>query len=426
MVILRVSVGREIGCHVDDFLNDDDQAERLTFKEMRAFTFFALQSVLNIRPGPILNITITDYECLKKGIRLTTKHKTGYMNAVAIEVPKELIKHLNKMLAMYQEQYKKNPKYLFCSPSGKPLTTIPRDIDEVFTAHFDKNTLQNFRFGATNVRKSWDTEFEKNPEFKNKYSKAHEQQSGHSEITRKKYYAKRPDKDSMSGLLSYYHDRLSSNKSKLQASTEEHEKEPLMDIEVPYDTTATEKHFEPVAGPSVNKKKQVPAQSLCTVERRKRPRVDYSNMEISDIEEFSEEDSFEGNLRKEVGNFLGEQDDTDSLINIKARRNAKPKSQKINNQKLIRNDNSERDFIDDGRTMFQSTLTTYKGSKFDEKEVQVVNAFRFIDHQPTKKEVQTKFQEIHGFSKDSSTVKVYLKVLQTMPQGASICIDTLV
>ena len=73
--------------------------------------------MLNIRAGAILLIKVDVFEYLKGNILMSNKHKTGYINSVALRIHPNLITPLDAMLEKFESLYDKRTKLLFASSS---------------------------------------------------------------------------------------------------------------------------------------------------------------------------------------------------------------------------------------------------------------------------------------------------------------------
>ena len=84
---------------VCEVLANDLEEKKLSVSTLKALNFFLLQTRLNVRPGPILNIT---WKCFDSHLKLgryfeTNEHKTGKYFDVAISMEQDQIQFMEEL-----------------------------------------------------------------------------------------------------------------------------------------------------------------------------------------------------------------------------------------------------------------------------------------------------------------------------------------
>ena len=65
------------------------------------------------------------------------------------------------------------------------------------------------------------------------------------------------------------------------------------------------------------------------------------------------------------------------------------------------------------REKYRKCLSTFKGSKFGEQELKVLEVYKYVTEVPSKNHVRDTFQRVVGYSQEEYVTRVYLKVLQS-------------
>ena len=111
---------------VIEVLERDLEEKNLT-TTLKAINFFLLQCRLNVKPGPILNVT---WECfdshLKAGhVYETSDHKTGKFFDVAVRIEADQITFLDEMRERMKSEYPTMPSLMFANTKSQHETNCP-------------------------------------------------------------------------------------------------------------------------------------------------------------------------------------------------------------------------------------------------------------------------------------------------------------
>lgn len=68
---------RTMARRAEELLQENLESKSLTYKENVSLCFFLLQSIHNVRPGPLLSLTTAELESMSEELRRSTDHKTG-------------------------------------------------------------------------------------------------------------------------------------------------------------------------------------------------------------------------------------------------------------------------------------------------------------------------------------------------------------
>ena len=144
-----------------------------------------MQTRLNVRPGPILNIT---WKCVDSHLKLgryleTNEHKTGRYFDVAISMEKDQIQFMEELRISMQEEFGQLPPFVFINDKHAPETKIATLINEAFVDMFGDDP-NNERFNANSIRKIWEMHV-KRIDLPANHKEAHLPQTAHSEMTAK-------------------------------------------------------------------------------------------------------------------------------------------------------------------------------------------------------------------------------------------------
>ena len=173
---------------VIEVLERDLEEKNLTTTTLKALNFFLLQCRLNVRPGPILNVT---WECfdshLKAGhVYETSDHKTGKFYDVAVRIEADQIAFLDELRERMKSEYPTMPSLMFANTKSQQETKMSYLISDTFTELFqdDPNLV---RYNANSIRKFWEM-YMAGLELSQNHKDAHLAQTAHSETTARKHY----------------------------------------------------------------------------------------------------------------------------------------------------------------------------------------------------------------------------------------------
>jgi hypothetical protein len=352
---------QELTAKVLSTLKEDRQCNFLSYKQSVAMNFFLIQATHNIRPGPILAMKLDEYVTLKNQNELikTREHKTGYKYKIAIKIKEECHPFLDSMIEKYIDLYNKDPYYLFSNSSGNQISTIALWQSQVFQ-EFWPQTVSEFRFHATSMRKYWDSMWEKTGEVPKELEDAFATQTGHSKDTAKKYYVKGPTSEEMEGCLDFMWDKLVKNS-----------------------------YSENEIGQEM-------------------PSCSYDNAQIEgdgrggDNDIYSEDGEDDGDSEDDKDSEDSEDDEDDEdFYSI-------PGSKKVVSQTKRRTKS-----LAQSKSKFKKMLDTYRAGKspWTDSQKEVVRQFKEISSIPRKADVREKFLELFGEDYNEIDVdKVYRKI----------------
>ena len=173
---------------VIEVLERDLEEKNLTTTTLKALNFFLLQCRLNVKPGPILNVT---WECfdshLKAGhVYETSDHKTGKFFDVAVRIEADQITFLDEMREKMKSAYPTMPSFMFANTKSQQETKMSYLIRDTFTELF-QNDPNLVRYKANSIRNFWEMHMAR-LELSQNHKDAHLAQTAHSETTARKHY----------------------------------------------------------------------------------------------------------------------------------------------------------------------------------------------------------------------------------------------
>ena len=188
-------------------LNADLKKQHLSLNQLKALNFFLLQIRLNVRSGPLLNITWSAFDTyLRNGLVYeTNEHKTGKFYDVAIKMESDQVLFINELRQRMNFEFGSPSVFVFSNKKNCPETRMAFLISEAFTDLYGDNP-EEVRFNANSVRKFWEkrvTELQLNENEK----QAHLAQTAHSETTANKHY-KRVSHADRQAVLNIYKEQL--------------------------------------------------------------------------------------------------------------------------------------------------------------------------------------------------------------------------
>ena len=189
-----------------EMLNENLKNEQYTYLEEKTLNFFLLQLRLNIRQGPILSLTwsavdqmveqrkaktqtdensSSNNESCHSGstdpneIELTNRHKTGYIDPVALHIRNDQLPLLQHLRNNFKKTYQFNPKYVFGNTVNKCETTASSQVTIVFRKFFGDDPAK-FKFNSNSIRKYRDTRInELRGELSDQFLQSHFGQAAH-------------------------------------------------------------------------------------------------------------------------------------------------------------------------------------------------------------------------------------------------------
>ena len=133
-------------------LNDDLNKQHLSLNQFKALNFFLLQIRLNVRSGPLLNITWSAFDTyLRNGLVYeTNEHKTGNYYDVDIKMESDQVLFLNELRQRTHFQFGSPSVFVFSNKKNCPETQMAFLISEAFTDLYGDNP-EEVRFNANSV-----------------------------------------------------------------------------------------------------------------------------------------------------------------------------------------------------------------------------------------------------------------------------------
>ena len=170
---------------------DAAEDERLSLKEEKTLNYFLLQSRLNCRSQPVLDLTWEKLEEIKsKGSILTSRHKTGQYYDVALRVEQDQIPLLEKLKETYTREQTVIPPFIFATRTGKKDRSMSKQIQEIFQQRFGDKP-EKVKFNSNSIRKYREERMQqlrKDEQIAPVVLSEHLQQTGHTQQTAQKHY----------------------------------------------------------------------------------------------------------------------------------------------------------------------------------------------------------------------------------------------
>ena len=160
-----------------------------TYLEYLCLLVFVIHSESNCRIGALLNLTFEDYKVMQeKKVMTSFEHKTGAKFPNFIRITKENRKWVDDLHQYFQEENNGlTPKLAFPSNTNKKFTCQAKYFKEAIYKYF---RIDDKLYNPDNVRKAWDTFFEKSQFVTGQNALLYQMNTGHCEATRRKYYLK--------------------------------------------------------------------------------------------------------------------------------------------------------------------------------------------------------------------------------------------
>ena len=171
-----------------------------TYLEYLCLLVFVIHSESNCRIGALLNLTFEEYKTMEEKKVLTTyEHKTGAKFPNFVRMTEQNRKWLDDLHQYFREENNGlEPKLAFPSTTNKKFTCQAKYVKEALYKFF---RIDDKRYNPDNIRKAWDTFFEKSQFVQGQNALLYQMNTGHCEATRRKYYLKPATDEEIEKLL---------------------------------------------------------------------------------------------------------------------------------------------------------------------------------------------------------------------------------
>ena len=170
---------------------DVAEDECLSLKEEKTLNYFLLQSRLNCRNQPVLDLTWEKLEEIKsKGSVLTSRHKTGKYYDVALRVEQDQTPLLEKLKKSYTREQTEISPFIFATRTGKKDRSMSKQIQEIFQQRFGDKP-EKVKFNSNSIRKYREERMQQlriDEQMAPVVLSEHLQQTGHTQQTAQKHY----------------------------------------------------------------------------------------------------------------------------------------------------------------------------------------------------------------------------------------------
>lgn len=168
----------------------NEKTSRRSYRDLQVMNFLVMAIRLNIRAGPLLNITWTDIEKIKKeGFVRSSKHKTGYKYDLTISVQDDQLPCLDRIRQKFTEVYRFESQFVLSSTADDEEHSMCRYIKNFLISEFGEEFCYYYDYNSTSLRKSFENYINSNKRnLSSSGLAAHFEQSGHTEATAQSNY----------------------------------------------------------------------------------------------------------------------------------------------------------------------------------------------------------------------------------------------